>query len=115
MTTYTVVDRDQLDASAGVLELQGYRAGAAVSVILVDLPPGGAVRLHRHAYQEVFVVQEGRATYRVGDEVLDVRAGQILVVSPGVAHAFANTGDGPLRQVDIHVSDRFVTEWLESA
>jgi hypothetical protein len=27
-------------------------------------------------------------------------------------HAFVNTGDGPLRQVDIHVSPHFATEWL---
>lgn len=25
---------------------------------------------------------------------------------------FVNSGDGPLRQVDNHVKDRFITEWL---
>jgi hypothetical protein len=24
-----------------------------------------------------------------------------------------NSGTGPLRQVDIHASERFITEWLE--
>jgi hypothetical protein len=24
-----------------------------------------------------------------------------------------NSGTGPLRQIDIHANDRFITEWLE--
>jgi hypothetical protein len=30
-----------------------------------------------------------------------------------VPHKFVNRGEGRLSQVDIHASDRFVTEWLE--
>jgi len=33
--------------------------------------------------------------------------------SRSVAHKFVNSGAGRLRQVDIHASDHFVTEWLE--
>jgi mannose-6-phosphate isomerase-like protein (cupin superfamily) len=40
-------------------------------------------------------------------------AGQIVIVRPRVAHKFTNAGAGRLRQVDIHVSPEFVTEWLE--
>ena len=113
MPDYTVVGRDELERDRHTLELQGWRAGAGVSIILVDMPPGAGVRLHRHAYQEVFVVQEGRATYRVGADTVDVAAGQVVVVAAGVPHAFVNSATGPLRQVDIHVSERIVTEWLE--
>jgi mannose-6-phosphate isomerase-like protein (cupin superfamily) len=35
------------------------------------------------------------------------------MVQPGVPHKFVNSGAGPLRQIDIHANDRFVTEWLE--
>jgi mannose-6-phosphate isomerase-like protein (cupin superfamily) len=38
-----------------------------------------------------------------------------VVVPAGVPHGFANSGDGQLRQVDVHASGRFVTEWLEGA
>ena len=37
-------------------ELQGYHLGAGVSLIVVDAPPGGGPRLHRHPYEEVFMV-----------------------------------------------------------
>ena len=33
--------------------------------------------------------------------------------SPNQAHSFVNSGNGPLRQIDIHLSPNFSTEWLE--
>ena len=44
----------------------------------------------------------------------DVGAGGELIVQPGGPHKFVNSGSERLRQIDIHASDRFVTEWLES-
>jgi mannose-6-phosphate isomerase-like protein (cupin superfamily) len=106
---YEVVERAQLPQS----ELQGYLHGAGVCLIFVDLPPGRGPRLHRHAYEEVFVMLEGRARFTIGDATLEARPGQVLIVRPGVAHKFVNVGEGTLRQVDIHASPRFITEWLE--
>jgi mannose-6-phosphate isomerase-like protein (cupin superfamily) len=37
----------------------------------------------------------------------------MLIVPADVPHKFVNSGDGPLRQIDIHVSPRFITDWLE--
>ena len=93
-------------------EFQGYHLGAGVSFIVVDAPPGGGPKLHRHPYEEVFIVQEGVATFTVGDEQIEVQGGQVVVVPAGVAHKFVNSGEERLRQVDIHASERFVSEWL---
>jgi mannose-6-phosphate isomerase-like protein (cupin superfamily) len=94
-------------------EFQGYRHDAGVSFIVVDAPPGSGPKLHRHPYEEVFLVQEGTATFTAGEETIEVKGGQVVVVPGGVAHKFVNSGAGRLRQVDIHASERFVTEWLE--
>ncbi len=94
-------------------EFQGHNLGASVSFIVVDAPPGSGPKLHRHPYAEIFVVQEGRATFTVGDATIEASGGQILVAPAGVPHKFVNTGSGRLRQLDIHTNDRFVTEWLE--
>lgn len=94
-------------------EFQGYHCDANVSLIVVDAPPGGGPKLHRHPYEEVFLVQEGTATFTAGEETMEVKGGQVVVVAAGVAHRFVNSGTGRLRQVDIHASERFVTEWLE--
>jgi mannose-6-phosphate isomerase-like protein (cupin superfamily) len=94
-------------------EFQGRLFGASVSVIVVDAPPGGGPRLHRHPYEEVFVVQEGSATFTAGDDIIEATGGQVVVVPAGVAHKFVNSGTTLLRQVDINASDHFVTEGLE--
>ena len=94
-------------------EFQGHHLGASVSFIVVDAPPGSGPKLHRHPYAEVFIVLEGRATFTVGEATLKVSGGDIAIAPAGVAHKFVNSGTGRLRQVDVHASERFVTEWLE--
>jgi len=81
--------------------------------MMVNASPGGGPKLHRHPYEEVFVVQEGNATFTAGEETIEVSGGQVVVVPAGVPHKFVNSGTGRLRQVDIHASERCVTEWLE--
>lgn len=93
-------------------EYTGTQLGAGVCVIVVEAEPGKGPSLHRHPYEEVFVVQEGEATFTLGDERRVVRAGEVVVAPAGVVHGFVNSGQGPLRQVDIHVSPEFDTEWL---
>lgn len=109
-----VLDRADLPHSAIAYEFAGYTHGeVGASAIVVDAPPGSGPRLHRHPYAEIFVVLEGRATFTAGGDVIEAAGGQIVVVPAGVPHKFVNSGTGPLRQVDIHPSDRFSTEWLE--
>lgn len=95
------------------VEYTGEELGVGVCVILVEMEPGGRVRLHRHPYEEVFIVQAGEATFRLGDEERVVRAPDVVVAPARVPHGFANNGSETLRQVDIHVSAAFDTEWLE--
>lgn len=114
MADYVVIEEDQLEQDLHSASLQGHRyPGTSVSVILVDMPPGGRVRLHRHPYPEIFIVHEGQATFTVGEATLEVRSRRVVIAAAGVPHAFVNSGDTTLRQTDIHLSDRFVTEWLE--
>jgi mannose-6-phosphate isomerase-like protein (cupin superfamily) len=109
-----VVDLADPAPGEGAWEFEGHRYGdAGVSIIVVDAPPGAGPKLHRHPYEEVFVVQEGSATFTAGDEVIEAGGGQVVVVPAGVPHRFVNSGAGRLRQVDIHASGRFITEWLE--
>jgi hypothetical protein len=58
-------------------------------------------------------LQQGSVTFTAGDETIETTGGQVVVVPAGVAHKFMNSGTGRLRQVDMHASERFVTEWLE--
>ena len=93
-------------------EHSGEELGAGVSIIKVDTPPGRGPSLHRHEYEEVFVLHKGEVTFTVGDEERVARPGDIVVVPPGTPHGFVNSGDESLGMTAIHVNPRFVTEWL---
>jgi mannose-6-phosphate isomerase-like protein (cupin superfamily) len=110
----TVISQESLPFSVIAREFEGHLHGdVGVCLIFVDAPPGRGPSLHRHPYEELFLVQEGRATFTLGDEQRQVAAGEMAIAPAGEPHAFKNTGDGPLRMIDIHVSPRFDTEWLE--
>jgi mannose-6-phosphate isomerase-like protein (cupin superfamily) len=109
-----VIDKDELPHSATAHTFEGYRYGDAdVSFFLTEAPPGSGPRLHTHPYAEVFVVQEGQATFTVGGATIEATGDQIVVVPAGMPHKFVNSGRGRLRQISIHTNERMVTEWLE--
>ena len=109
----TAIRQDELPWSAIAREFVGEdQGGVGVCILFVDAAPGQGPGLHKHPYEEVFVVQEGRGTFVLGDDEIEVGAGEMLVAPAGTPHRFVNTGDGPLRQIDIHVSPSFSTEWL---
>ena len=86
--------------------------GIGACVIFVEAPPGEGPKLHRHPYVELLIVIEGIATFDDGTSRREVGAGEMAIVDPHQAHRFINSGTGVLRQVDIHLSPRFITEWL---
>jgi mannose-6-phosphate isomerase-like protein (cupin superfamily) len=111
---YTLLNRDELPYDGNTYEFQGIQyQDTNVSFIWVDMPPGGTIRLHKHPYEEIFIIQEGLPTFTVGSVTLDVRAGQVIIVPADVPHKFMNLSDKQLKQIDIHVSKQFVTHWLE--
>ena len=70
--------------------------------------PGVGPPLHVHPYDEVFVVQEGRARFFVGDQTIDAAAGETVLGPAGVPHRFVNLGPGRLQTLDIHLSPRWI-------
>ena len=109
----SVIAIDQLPGGASAHEFVGVdHGGVPACVIVFDGGPGAGPDLHRHPYVELFVVLEGEATFTLGDEQRVVRGGSMVWAPAGVPHAFKNTGAGRLRQIDVHLSASFVTEWL---
>ena len=68
---------------------------------------------HVHPYDEVFIIRTGRARYKIGDEVIEAEAGDVLLGPANVPHKFQNIGPGLLETTDIHLSDRWIQEDLE--
>jgi mannose-6-phosphate isomerase-like protein (cupin superfamily) len=80
----------------------GPRAGAGFSMFIVRTPPGPGVELHTHPYRETFLLLEGEGRFTAGDEVVELRPNQVLVVPPQTPHGFRNTGEVPLLLVSVH-------------
>ena len=83
-----------------------------VSVFLLRALPGNGPGPHRHPYDEVQFVREGRGLWTVNGETFEGRAGDIFVIKAGEIHSFKAIGDDPLVQLDVHLSPRFIQENL---
>jgi quercetin dioxygenase-like cupin family protein len=90
----------------------GHEHDAQMSFFLSHNRPGTGPRLHRHPYEEIFIVQEGDVLFTAGDRTIEATAGDIVVVPAGTPHKFVSRGDTH-RQISIHPVPRMETEWLE--
>jgi mannose-6-phosphate isomerase-like protein (cupin superfamily) len=97
----------------GTGNLKGADHGATISLILDHSEPGQGPRLHRHPYDETWVVIAGNLTFELGEDRLKVRTGDVVIAPPGVPHKFTNDGPGRSNLVCIHANPTTVTEWLE--
>jgi mannose-6-phosphate isomerase-like protein (cupin superfamily) len=104
-----IINESELDGGT----LKGEDSGATISLILDHSQPGHGPRLHRHPYDETWVVIEGSLTFQVDDTRQHAGPGDIVLVPPGAAHKFTNDGPGRSNLVCIHANPTMVTEWLE--
>lgn len=112
MTGAAVIDIEDLRRGDSLVFVGADRGGAEVSFILDRSGPGRGPALHRHPYDEVWILDEGEATFTAGDRTLPAGPGSVVVVPAGTPHCFTNTGTTPLRMVCIHPRARMETEWL---
>lgn len=83
-----------------------------ICAYLLSAQPGQGPGPHRHPYDEVQFIREGRGRWTVDGQTFEAGAGDILVVKAGEVHGFTCIGEQPLVQVDIHLSSRFIQENL---
>ena len=107
-----VIKVDELPRGENSSTFDGHRHGAEVSFFLSHNKPGTGPALHRHPYEETFIVQNGEVLFTVGEETIEAGAGDIVVVPAQTPHKFVSRSETH-RQVSIHPVARMETEWLE--
>ncbi len=109
-----VVRKEDLPLIGSSYNFVGAEQGdVAISMFLVEAPPGRGAPLHVHDYDEIVLLQEGDSRFVMGDVIQEAGPGDILVVKAGTPHGFINAGSGVLKQIDIHVSPRFQQELVD--
>jgi quercetin dioxygenase-like cupin family protein len=109
-----VISNDELPNNKSVYTFEGYQyADVDVSFFLSETVPGKGPALHKHPYDEVFVVQEGELTLTVGEDTIKATGGRIVIAPAEAPHKFVNSGTRRARHIDIHTSRRMITDWLE--
>lgn len=86
---------------------------ANLAVIAEKIGVGDRVPLHRHTIDEVVFYLSGEVEVILGEESHAVRAGDIMVIPAGVAHAQRNTGDAVAEIRAVFPSARLDVEYLE--
>jgi quercetin dioxygenase-like cupin family protein len=105
--------QDELPLRGSSLNFVGADHGdTGVSVFLFNGAPGKGPGPHRHPYDEIQFIREGRGRYVVDGVEFEAGAGDILVIKAGEVHSFKVIGDVPLVQLDVHVSPTFIQENL---
>lgn len=95
-------------------EFEGKHFGTNVSVMFYTTEHiGRGPRLHKHPYDEIFIIRQGRALFTVGDRQFEAVAGQIIFGPANIPHKYVNLGPHSLEMTDIHVTDKFEQENLD--
>jgi mannose-6-phosphate isomerase-like protein (cupin superfamily) len=79
----------------------------ALTMGIGRMPPGEALRRHRHRQAEVYLVLEGTGSVEIGAEARPVEAGSAVFIPGDVFHSLANTGTSDLRFAYVFPADSF--------
>ena len=109
-----IIPKEKIQISETAYRFQGKEYdNVPVSFFWVFTLPGKGSVLHVHPYEEVFVVQQGQATFIVGDETLEAHGGEIVVAPANVPHKYTNSGEEPFQMISFHPNKEVIQTNLE--
>lgn len=96
--------------------LHGDTTGGAVALVENAMPAGAAgPPLHRHGFDEAFYLVDGALRCRLGDDLVDVGAGELVFAPRDVPHTFTNHTDRPARFLIVLTPAGFEREFARRA
>lgn len=65
------------------------------------LEPGMEVRPHSHPFEQLAYIVSGRVRFTIGDDVVEVGAGEVVRIPPDVVHCGEPVGDEVAVNLDV--------------
>lgn len=114
MTHWLLRRSDWASAEGWNGKLEGKAVHTGVSFLFNEVGEAGkGPPLHKHPYDEVYIVRQGQAQVIVGEDELEVSEGEILIIPANTPHKVLTAGSGTTEIISVHVSDNFQAEILE--
>jgi oxalate decarboxylase len=123
--THRLLEQEPIKAAGGqacIVDSSNFPAATTIAAALVEVDPGGMRELHWHPNTDewqYYISGRGRMTVfaSVGKaRTFDYQAGDVGYVPFAMGHYIQNTGDEPLRFLEMFRSDRFadisLSEWM---
>src|SRR5271169_2589073 len=76
-------------------------SGKNSMMTMFEIKPGTDPDPHAHAHEQIVYIVSGRAEFVVGEEVLQLKAGELLVVPPNVAHSLKVIGNESVFNINV--------------
>jgi quercetin dioxygenase-like cupin family protein len=98
------------------IKLPSSQSAHRMTVITVEVPPGGEVPPHIHAQEEeCYYLLEGEMLVQVGGKEVAIKAGDFVHVPAGTIHGYRNLSDQPIRFLAWAVGGALDNFFLEMA
>ena len=79
----------------------------ALTMGIAKVPPGEALREHRHRQAEIYLVLEGKGSITIDGETRPISAGSAVFIPGNALHSCENTGSSDLRATYVFAADSF--------
>ena len=122
---YRFMDQEPVEAAGGrvkIVDSSNFPAASTIAASLVEVDPGGLRELHWHPNSDewqYYISGQGRMTVFASNgkaRTFDYQAGDVGYIPFAMGHYIENTGDEPLRFLEMFRSDRFadisLTQWM---
>ena len=63
--------------------------------------PSAKPAIHRHPHEQLTYIIEGTGRFFIGDEVVEMAAGDLILVPPDVPHGLEVTSKEPVLNLDV--------------
>ncbi len=76
-------------------------SGKNSMMVLNELMPSAKPALHHHPHEQLTYIIEGACRFAIGDEMVDMTAGDLILIPPDFPHSLEVTGNKPVLNLDV--------------